>query len=74
MEELRGDLRDIKDRLTSIELALAKQEGQGLAVRLERAEDRVGSLERWRAWLTGGLALAGVSITVLAVVVKAMVP
>lgn len=64
---IRSDLRDIKERLASIELVLARQEGQDLHRRLERAEERIGSLERWRAWLTGGIALASSGVVLLAV-------
>lgn len=66
MEEILAEIRDVKVRLAQIELGLARQEGARLQARMDLIEERARALEAWRAWLTGGLALAGSGLVAIA--------
>jgi hypothetical protein len=67
--DLKAELKEMKqaqgliyDRLTEIE-TLLKERCYGRGKEVEKLKDKVGSLERSRAYLIGVATLAGVVIT-----------
>jgi len=50
---------DIKSRVVRIETIVERVESQ-----LSKLNGRTSSIERWRSWMTGGMALLLIGITI----------
>lgn len=61
-----SELHGIRERLEKIELHLARAEGQALHKLVEKNVDCIQDLMRWRAWMSGGMAVLGSAIAGLA--------
>ena len=58
-KELEQYRDDIKSRVVRIETIVERVESQ-----LSKLNGRTSSIERWRSWMTGGMALLLIGITI----------
>jgi hypothetical protein len=61
-KEFKGDLKEVSNNIHGIDKSLEAIKAANLPDRLDKLSSRVSTLEIWRSWIMGGLAVLGLIV------------